>query len=230
MGELPIETTGITFSNHLFDGETNFSMTFLTRALEIGQFYGGGYVFYLDNKGGGLVASSKHLTEGSQSGVTGPSFGYEWGCNGLSVSGADNTSIGTGLENTNAIIDQGCLTVNGGITAAKATQKHKVTHEGEVYEDWYLPSKDELQEIYNKLRFLNLDGFEIYDDYEYYWSSSSSSPDCDSDEDKDKDLKSWGVYFNSSDYLLGDLKINSGDSRCERKTCSQLVRAVRLFP
>ena len=48
-----------------------------------------------------------------------------------------------------------------------------VTKDGTVYDDWFLPSKDELDLIFQNLYGNNLGGFSGDD----YWSSSESDAD-----------------------------------------------------
>ncbi|MAU36587.1 MAG: hypothetical protein CMD14_04360 [Flavobacteriales bacterium] len=95
----------------------------------IGDNIHGGIVFYLNGNGGGLVAL-KTATAGA--------VNASWGCRGTIVN-AGGTAIGTGYSNTVNILS-GCTTP--GIFADIISQ---LTHEG--YSDWYMPSKDELQEI-----------------------------------------------------------------------------------
>ena len=84
------------------------------------------------------------------------------------VDGADGQAIGTGYQNTMDIVNQGCSTENGGITAAQAAIDAYING----YSDWYLPSKDELYEMYttigNGSPEGNIGGFEN----NVYWSSS----------------------------------------------------------
>jgi len=98
--------------------------------IELGAIYQGGMIFHIDQTGEhGLVAALQDL-DGT----------YEWGCYEIEFAGADGEDIGTGLENTEAIVNQGCQTENGGVTAAQASLDYEVNG----YSDWYLPSKDEL--------------------------------------------------------------------------------------
>ena len=115
---------------------------------QVGDYAEGGIVFYVDETGQhGLVAAIENLTEGT----TDPNgFGfnvYEWGCSGEDVNGADGTSIGTGYQNTIDIINQGCSTDNGGITAAQSA----LDYESNGFDDWYLPSFDELQQMWHSI-------------------------------------------------------------------------------
>ncbi len=55
-----------------------------------------------------------------------------------------------------------------GIYAAKVALDYSVEVDDIVYDDWFLPSKDESDMIYKNLHMQNLGGFSLY----YYWSSS----------------------------------------------------------
>ena len=188
-----------TFALEDYDCEGNIT-------LKIGALMNGGIVFYIDEIGEhGLVASLEDIIEGSNMGTYGIDEGFEWHCYGLTIYGADGQAIGTGYQNTLDIVALNCQTVNGGITAAQATLNY--TSEG--FTDWYLPSKDELQEMHNTIGSLgsqgNVGGFDV-SDYPYYWSSSEGSS-----------LGSFGVNF------------NDGTSGSYSKYSSLRVRAVRAF-
>ncbi|MDA8934460.1 DUF1566 domain-containing protein [Flavobacteriales bacterium] len=127
--------------------------------LYIGQEAYGGIVFYVDETGEhGLVAAMEDL-EGT----------YQWGCYGTELTGADGQAIGTGYQNTMDIVNQGCDTGNGGITAAQAALDAEING----YSDWYLPSKDELYEMYSTIGNEGLEGnIGGFDTSDFYWSSS----------------------------------------------------------
>ena len=176
-----------------------FSMSFTVNSQEIGDIYQGGYIFQINEDGTGLVAALEDITES-----------FEWGCYNQTVSGADGQSIGTGYQNTLDIVAQNCQTENGGITAAQAT----LNYESEGYTDWYLPSKEELVEMYNTIGNGgpegDIGGFEM-SDYPYYWSSSEYNINF-----------AWVVNFSSGNSFYGgynSVKYNP----------SLRVRAVRAF-
>jgi hypothetical protein len=175
--------------------------------VEIGDLTLGGIIFYIDETGEhGLVASLEDLTEGSNMGLGGTPEGFEWGCYGTSVATASqNFAIGTGLENTEAIVSQNCQTINGGITAAQAA----LNYETEGYTDWFLPSKEELEEMYNTIgnggSEGNIGSFET-SDYPHYWSSSENNT-----------TYAMYVYF------------NNGGTYSNYKYGSHRVRVVRAF-
>ena len=94
-----------------------------------GSNYQGGFIFYIDSTGHhGLVGSFEQ------------SIYLEWGCHNQNVPNTDNTQVGYGFQNTLAIVEHGCETEDGGITAAQFT----LDYQSNGYTDWYLPSIDEL--------------------------------------------------------------------------------------
>jgi transcriptional regulator CtsR len=116
----------------------------------IGENYKGGIVFYLDGNGGGLVCAETDQSSG------------QWGCYGTSISGT-GTGIGTGAANTAAIV-AGCS--ESGIAARIC---NNLVLNG--YSDWFLPSKDELNLMYQNLKLAGIGGFADSG----YWSSSENS-------------------------------------------------------
>jgi len=173
---------------------------------EVGDFAEGGIVFYIDESGEhGLVAALEDITEGASDPYGWGFNGFEWGCYQQAVNGADGTVIGTGSQNTLDIVAQNCQTVYGGITAAQATLNY--TSEG--FTDWFLPSKEELQEMYNTIANGssqgNIGGF---------------------------DTSNWSVYWSSSEYNFSyawDVNFNNGNTNNTDKGNSLRVRAVRAF-
>ena len=127
-------------------------------ALAIGDTHQGGIVFYLDANGGGLIAA---LSDSLTGDAVAP-----WGCYSDTITGANGIEIGTGLQNTNNI-DSLCTTSG---TAADICAN--LTLGG--YDDWFLPSKEELNEMYLNLYIQGLGGFFTYGDIgaSRYWSST----------------------------------------------------------
>lgn len=74
------------------------------------------------------------------------------------------TAIGTGEANTESLVKAMGETVY----AAKACSDYSTTVDGVVYDDWFLPSKDELAQMFENLTVKGFDFFGICD----YWSSS----------------------------------------------------------
>jgi len=125
--------------------------------MSIGMEAHGGVIFYLDkSRRHGLVVSTENVGERSTK--------YEWGCSGTKVIGANGTKVGTGLANTHAIAGS-CKDVN---QAAQAC----LDYTQGTYEDWYLPSLEEL-ELISKHLGAGSDFSELVNfDRTYYFSSS----------------------------------------------------------
>ena len=115
-------------------------------AVSIGDTHQGGIIFYLNANGGGLIAAPSDLDP------------TQWGCYGTLI--GTNSGIETGAQNT-IDIEAGCTTFG---TAADVCAN--LTLGG--YSDWFLPSKDELNEIYVNLYLQELGGFTSG----HYWSST----------------------------------------------------------
>lgn len=116
--------------------------------LKIGDRHAGGIVFYLDGKGGGLVCAEDDQSKDIQ-----------WGGRGTTISGT-STAVGTGAANTAAIVSK----LGNGIYAAKLCVDLQLNG----HDDWFLPSRNELNLMYQNLHKKGLGGFGSG----YYWSSS----------------------------------------------------------
>jgi hypothetical protein len=166
-----------TFSNLTLAGlvNTSYTLTFAASGLKsatssptsvtlaIGTPYGGGVVAYILQSGDpGYVAGQTH---GLIAATVDQSTGIIWALPAYQSTavGGTSTAIGTGLANTNAIILQ-----NGvGTTYAAGLAR---AYTGGGYADWYLPSKDELNELY--LNRVAIGMFESWSTS--YWSSSEA--------------------------------------------------------
>ncbi len=150
----------------------------------IGDPYAGGIIFYIDSTGlSGLVCSESNQSNDCT-----------WGCVGTSIIGADSTVIGSGFQNTQDICNN-CSTSNIG-----ARLCNDLVNNG--YSDWYLPSKDELNLMYNNLKVNGIGNFSSD------WYLSSSEVDANT---------AWGVYF------------ESGFNYASYKGLADCVRAIRNF-
>jgi len=85
-------------------------------------------------------------------------FQATWGYRGISISGTDEY-IGSGQKNTDIIADMGDVN-----SAAYKCKQLNIAG----FSDWFLPSKDELDQMYSVLHKQNLGSFSS----DWYWSSS----------------------------------------------------------
>jgi TolB-like protein len=119
----------------------------------------GGWVFY--DKG--FVSEGWRYLEAAP---TETEFKAEWGAYGRDVSGTVS-AVGTGKRNTELIVAY----LRGIRESGKAAQLcDKLTVDG--YDDWFLPSKDELDLMYRNLKRKGLGEFQN----SWYWSSSQHNP------------------------------------------------------
>ena len=129
------------------------NVTFATLNLHIGDAYQGGIVAYIspDGENGFIAAASDQ------------SAAIQWRNGSDIATGATATAIGTGNANTNTIVSaQG-----SGSYAAKLCSDLSLNG----YTDWYLPSRDELLQMFNNR--VAIGGFVV----STYWSSSEAAWD-----------------------------------------------------
>jgi len=129
--------------------------------LTIGQSYQGGIIFWLDATGQhGLIAATADQ-----------STGIHW-YNGTSrYTGATGDGLYAGSMNTAIIVATQMADNQTGNFAAKVCADYSVTVDGVTYGDWYLPSKYELNLLYNQR--VAVGGFAS----DYYWSSTDGDND-----------------------------------------------------
>ncbi|MFZ4526798.1 MAG: DUF1566 domain-containing protein [Chlorobium sp.] len=146
----------------------------------VGENYGGGIVFYILKEGDpgyesaqqhGLIAAPADLEVKGSVGIPGM---YFWSSGQKDSRLKDeyvyeqvfNTStlIGQGAENTKKILVKLPAATHPTIAAAVAS-----AYNGGGFNDWYLPSKEELHKLY--LNKSAVGGFADYD----YWSSTENS-------------------------------------------------------
>ena len=125
---------------------------------------------------------------------------YPYGGSGILIGAtAQGLAIGTGQANTTMIVNV-LKTVETGSYAAKVCEDKSVTYNGKTYADWFLPSKEELNQMY--INRVAIGGFTTF----WYWSST---------EDLSNDA--WIQFF------------NSGNQNSNGKGNYSRVRPVRAF-
>ena len=145
----------------------------------------GGIVFYITPGSGGIHGLEVAPADSAQS---------PWGCENTSIPGSLGTAIGTGAQNTAAIV-AGCISSE--VTAAEVANDYELNG----FTDWFLPSKDELNEMYNQRSVIG--GLSTND---FYWASS----------ERDREL-AWIQI------------LSGGNQNLSLKRLENNVRAVRAF-
>ena len=166
----------------------------------VGDFAQGGIVFWVDETGQhGLVAAKEDQ-----------STGVRWYAGTYGNTQAKGDGPFSGEANTSIIIAaQVAIGDDGSTYAARICNELQVTEGGKTYGDWYLPSKEELNLMYQNKATIDAtagvnggSGFASA----YYWSSTGGN-----------NYGAWGPTFDGGSQHLDD---KNGTGR---------VRAVRAF-
>ncbi len=142
-------------------------VSFTSLSVDVGDFYHGDVVFYVLQPGDpgydvnvlhGLICAISDQDGGG---------GIQWWNGSYTTTGATGTSIGTGQANTTAIVN------NQGVGSYAAYVCDTLTLNG--YDDWYLPSMDELNLMYLSKTTIDATattngGNSFIEDF--YWNSS----------------------------------------------------------
>ncbi|MDC1276763.1 DUF1566 domain-containing protein [Algibacter sp.] len=171
-----------------------------TCGLSIGDTYQGGIIFYLDASGcHGLIAAP-----GDQS------TGIRWYAGTFGLAQAKGDGIYAGKANTSIIIAaQVAIGDDGDNYAARLCNELQIIEGGTTYGDWYLPSKYELNLMYENIGLGNALGLGNVGNFpgNPYWSST----------EYDNNL-AWGQSFGFG-----------GQKFYGFKDYTYRVRAVRAF-
>ncbi len=167
--------------------------------LKIGSIYAGGIVFFIDKTGHhGLVCTDED-------------FGRAiWGGTGKTKANGNGIADKSGMRNTKLIVEQASWFESGFIFTSKKPAPTAArfclesSHNG--FTDWYLPTQNELQLMYDNLKIKGIGKFT----QDGYWSST----ECERDDNRAKYVGFAGrTAFNSTDH----------------KDSPKQVRAVRAF-
>lgn len=150
------------FKNNIFQGYIKVEKKEIPKYFTGDTGPAGGIVFY--DKGN--FSNGWRYLEAAPSDL---SLTFSWGTFNHNVSGANNTVIGSGHQNTLDIISGDDSTTN----AANACFNYSIAYKKNIYDDWFLPSKGELDAMYDLLYKNGLGSFETV--WTYYWSSSEKS-------------------------------------------------------
>lgn len=192
-----IAGTGIKISNNVVSART----------YRIGEFVHGGIVFWLDESGQhGLVCAKFDQSS---------SIRWHAGANGNTQ--AKGNGPYAGKKNTATIIAaQVAIGDDGATYAARICNESQITENGRMYGDWYLPSLDELSQMYQNKTIIDSvalanggSAFSVASGvYCAYWTSTETNSST-----------AWIVYFNNGYQFNGRGKVET----------TPRVRAVRAF-
>lgn len=133
------------------------------RLAEIGENGpGGGKIFYVASSGFNVTGSgTAHYMEATSN----QGLGIMWSPDYVDVTGATGTIIGTGKANTAAII-----AAHPNDDASDNAAKAAAAYNGGGKSDWFLPSKNELFEVYSSEIYFGITNYP-------FWTSSQDGSD-----------------------------------------------------
>ncbi len=162
----------------------------------LGEMYGGGNIFWLDETGEhGLIAATADQ---------GPSAGIHWYNGTYKITGANADGVYAGRYNTDKII----ASQGNGSYAATVCRDYTYSSGNVFYADWYLPSKYELNLMYQNRTLLASFNYSIG----IYWSSTEGT-------------------VNPTQQAFDQVFMNGGDGTQDEspKDWADQVRCVRKF-
>ena len=179
----------------------------ITDPPQIGDYRDGGIVFYIASPPADLDGDGD-LDTGLVCAIQDQSSSIQWIIGGntqTTTNGGTSASIGQGQKNTKAMMGQAGYT--GG--AAKVCNDYSITVNEITYSDWFLPSKDELNQMYEHKAAINsaaaANSGSNFSNV-YYWSSTEFDFNF-----------AWKQHF------------NGGFQFYNSKVYTDSVRAVRAF-
>ena len=186
-------------SSHAPGPETEIAL--VARPLAIGDYYEGGIVAYISTSS--TLAEETHGLIAAKSDIS--STGVPWSNSTTTIVGT-SSGIGTGLSNTDKIVTSLGYAANS-CAAGKAR-----FYTGGGYNDWFLPSKDELYNM--RLMFDHIGNFTTP---AFYWSSTEES---------------MSTVYKGDTVFTTEFAFTSGNTinvAFSMKTWEFLVRPVRYF-
>ncbi len=158
-----------------------------THTFKIGDSYGGGKIFWVDAAGRQVLIAA----------TADQSTGIKWSNNSIKT-GAGLEGVYAGRANTVMISTM----QHAGSYAAQVCSDYSVTDPvtNEYYDDWYLPSKTELQLLYKQRTAVGMPSTDVY------WSSNEYVPDT---------TGAWDVSFFDGNMNYSG-KTNTDYARCVR--------------
>lgn len=184
--------------------DTTYSLD--NSCVAIGDRIEGGIVFYVASPHADLDGDGI-LDRGLVCALSDFPTPLQWGCYNTTI-GA-RTVLGSGQTNTTTIVDNACQKGDGITSAAEVCDGYSVTVGGALYDDWYLPSRDELNLMYRNIGQGNALGLGNIGNFadRVYWSSTEGAG-------------SYGAWVQLFLY---------GTQRSTGKWATFNVRAVRAF-
>ena len=134
----------------------------------MGNYALGGIIFFIDETlNHGLIVSLNDSESG------------EWGCSDEEILNANDSTLRTGYTNTLAILSSDCEPA--GISSIIAAYSATIfTSEDTLVNDWYLPSVNELELLYQEREWID-DSLTVYNGTRFknttYWSSTQNGID-----------------------------------------------------
>ena len=202
IGSTSSATANITTKGYYYYDATNNVWKAMGTTYSVGDFAQGGIVFWVDETGQhGLVAAKEDITE------------LRWYAGTLGVTQAKGDGPYAGEANTSIIIAVQAAIGDDGISyAARKCNELQITEGGKTYGDWYFPSKEELNLMYQNKA--TIDAIAVANGGSsfasaFYWSSTET--------EENSFWFAWRQSFVDGSQMIDD------------KIDTNRIRAVRAF-
>ncbi|MDB2362617.1 hypothetical protein N9V65_04125, partial [Flavobacteriales bacterium] len=181
----------------------------------IGETFEGGIVFHIDSVLNiGYIATDDTIATSN--------FGWvDMDCWQINIDGAQGIQVGTGNQNTIDIMNSEC----GNISAAQFAYEYD-----NGFNDWFLPSIDELYLIYQNLFTTGIVNYYSLESNNWYWSSTEGVDSTFNNKASSLQFIDGEIFYNNnkSSHIGGIIGVRTFQLACDVNSACDSVAVLNL--